>query len=321
MNQKAAQLDRVNFSITKHCNLHCRMCDYKKMHSRTKDFPLDRVKAIIQEATGLGMKVLELTGGEPMARRDVYEIISYAHSLGLMIAMATNGTLINQAVAKKLVEAGLTSVSLSLEGSEQLNDHIRGRGNYQKALNAVRGFLSCRPEFPELEVKVGITLSKYNYQSIISLSKYLIEEVGVTGVSINPFNSVMLAPDKRLAGEKEFNISAELMPDFSRELERLIEYCKSMPDKMPSPIYLSRIPDYFMGKKLIPSGGCKVPQSFCGISVTGWVFSCWHSAPIGNLFQQSLTDILNSEAQRKFCDLALQSKCPGCLSSCYPELY
>lgn len=315
-------IQRLNLSITKFCNLHCRMCDWKKFFPRDQPEPsFDQWKSVIQEFATLGGKELEISGGEPMMRKDIYQIISHARSCGLNVLMISNAVLIGPPEVEKLLAAGLKSISISLEGPEKLNDKLRGRGNFQKTLNAIRSFLSHQAQYPDFKVYVGITLSKYNYTEILPFSKYLVEEIGVHSIAINPFTKEMLDGWNRKTRPVEFDISPKLIPDLTRELERLIEYAESLPGKLPSPNYLKQIPDYFRGKKFIPSAGCRIPETFCGIHPAGLVFSCWKNPPIGNINEMSLTEILSSPEYREFHKRALAGQCNGCVTSCYQEIY
>jgi MoaA/NifB/PqqE/SkfB family radical SAM enzyme len=313
------QIDRVNFMITKVCNLHCRMCDVPQFNFGEKDLSLDKIKEIIREAAELGAETLELSGGEPMTRKDIYEIISYATSLKLKTFMATNGTLINPSKVERLLNAGLTMVTFSLEGPEGMNDHIRGKGNFSKTHDAIRSFLEYKTKIPELQVMVGITLSRYNYKIIHSFSQYLLEELGVYCISINPFVSSMMTPEGFKTRGYEFSIPEEMIPDLTIEMEQLAQYSESVPGKLPLPRYLRKIPVYFAGEKIIPPGGCSIPLTFCGISSPGYVFPCWHSLAIGDLRQASLRKILTSKSREKTVEQAMSGKCSGCLSSCYFE--
>ncbi len=319
--KKNVYLKRVNFVITKVCNLHCRMCDIPELNFWGNDLPLSKIKGIAREAAELGAEMFELSGGEPMTRKDVYEIICYAASLGLEVFMVTNGVLIGPSEAEKLIEAGLTKISFSLEGPENLNDQIRGEGNFRKTLNAIQSFSGYSSKIPELQVMVGITLSRRNYKLICSFSKYLLEDVGVYSISINPFNGAMMARESLKARGDEFNIPAELIPDLTCEIEQLAQYSDSVPGKLPPSRYLRRIPGYFAGEKQIPPGGCRIPQTFCGISTQGYVFPCWHSPSIGDLRRATLYEILTSDEHEKSAKQALSGRCSGCLSSCYIELF
>lgn len=319
--EQIPQLKRLNLSVTKFCNLHCRMCDYPKFSQFEKQLSCEQIKLVIRESAALGAKILELSGGEPMVRKEIYEIIAYARSFGLEVLIVTNGVLMRQSEVRKLIEAGLTSVSFSMEGPEPIHDYIRGQGNYQKTLSAIRCFLSYQPEVANLNIIVGITLSRYNYQAILSFSKFLSEETGVHQVTLNPFSGEMLVRKNRKSREDEFNIPPELISDLTRQIDQLIAYAKSVPDKMPAPGYLAKIPDYFEGKRLIPNGGCQIPLTFCGISANGWVSACLKNPPLGNLKEKSLTEILQSEKFQRFSQLALAGKCNGCLTACYAEIY
>jgi MoaA/NifB/PqqE/SkfB family radical SAM enzyme len=315
-------IQRLNLVTTKYCNLNCRMCDWKKSFPLFMPEPsFDQWKSVIQEFAMLGGKELEISGGEPMMRKDIYQIISHAKSCGLTVLMVSNGVLIGPVEVEKLLVAGLGAISISLEGPEELNDKLRGPGNFQKALNTIRNFLSHQTGYPDLRVYVGITLSKYNYAEILSFSKYLLEEIGVHSIAINPFTIGMLRGRNRRTRPVEFDIPPELIPDLTLELERLIEYAKSVPGELPSPNFLNQIPNYFRGKRFIPPGGCHIPETFGGIHPTGFFFSCWRYPPIGNVFKMSLTEILSSRKYQEFRKRALAGKCDGCVTSCYTEIY
>jgi MoaA/NifB/PqqE/SkfB family radical SAM enzyme len=292
------------------------MCDYPEFYPKDRDMPLDQIKQIIDQIKILGAEALDLSGGEPMARPDIYEIISYAKALGLRVMMGTNGVLIGSVEAAKLKNADITFISISLEGPEPVHDPIRGPGNFQKALNAIKNLKQ-----QGLKVGAGITLSKVNYKLIVPFSKYLLEEVGVDSIYINPFSSDMLLEENRNLRAHEFQITPDLIPDLAAQVNKLSEYSQCIPYKLPSLNFLKRIPDYFSGEKLIPPGGCRIPATFCGIQFDGWVKVCWKYPPVGNLREMSLIEILHSPRYREFCESALAGKCDGCLASCFAENY
>ncbi|HEX3046216.1 MAG TPA: radical SAM protein, partial [Bacillota bacterium] len=287
--------------------------------SEDQQLSLDRIKQITAEAAILGAEILELAGGEPMTRGGIYEIISHARSVGLDVLMVTNGVLIGALETKQLIEAGITAVSISLEGPEPVNDHIRGRGNYQKALGAICNFLRSKTKQPNLKVTVGITLSRYNYRLIVPFAKYLLEEIGVDEITVNPFTPDMLMGENRKPRLQEFNITADSIPDLIAEMNQLREYALTVPDKLPSPGFLSEIPEYFLGKKLVPTGGCQIPSLYCGITANGLIHPCWKYPPIGDLNRSSLREIWGSKNHQEFINRAVARQCKGCLLSCYPE--
>lgn len=320
VSQKDYKFKKVNMLITKLCNLHCRMCDYRINNFNYKPMSLNKILSVIEEIKDLDAKVLELSGGEPMIRKDIFEIINFASSLGLDVYLMTNGVLIGETEAQKLIESGLKGVSISLEGPEELNDKIRGRGNYQKALKAIKFFETYKNQMDAFTT-VGVTLSKYNYKYILPFSKFLLEDIRINSVTLNPYNSLMLTEKNQKIRHNEFVIDDELITDFKKELDKIINYSEIMGYKMPSLNFLQKIPDYFQGKCLVPKGGCHIPLVSCGITADGSIFPCWRTSRKGDLNELSLKQILKSQLYRNFVDDALSGKCVGCLTSCYSEIY
>jgi radical SAM protein with 4Fe4S-binding SPASM domain len=137
------QLKNLFLELTTQCNLHCihcgSSCDSTLPQSSLtlqnyKDF-LNQV----QKDFNVDDMMLSLTGGEPMLNKDFYEIATYVNNLGFKWGMTTNGTLIdNKATALKLVQAGLKSVSISIDGLREVHDEFRQqKGAFEKAINAV----------------------------------------------------------------------------------------------------------------------------------------------------------------------------------------
>ncbi len=129
---------------------------------------IDEVRAIF----GAGSQLV-LSGGEPLLRPDVYELVEYASSLGLRVALASNGTLIDLEVARKLKQAGLDELAISIDGATKTShDHIRGvQGAFdaaiQGALNAKKTGLSLQLHFTLMESNVN------ELPSLIELAEHL----------------------------------------------------------------------------------------------------------------------------------------------------
>ena len=72
-------LKRLNLLITKRCNLHCRMCDYRLRSYFVKEIKYEKIEELLCEAKSIGVNQLEISGGEPMMHKDIYKIIKYAN--------------------------------------------------------------------------------------------------------------------------------------------------------------------------------------------------------------------------------------------------
>ena len=149
----------VIWNLIRRCNLACLHC---YSISADIDFPgelsTEDVFRVMDDLKGFRVPALILSGGEPLLRRDIFEIAARAKALGFYIALSTNGTLIDAALAKRIAEAGFGYVGISLDGLEQTHDRFRRKqGAFGKSLAALRALR-------DLEVKVGVrfTLTEDN---------------------------------------------------------------------------------------------------------------------------------------------------------------
>lgn len=102
---------------------------------------------IIDQIYDFGATFLGIGGGEPLLRKDLPELIGYAKSIGLNVSLITNGDFIDDKLLDTLVKHGVR-ISVSIDGKEEINDAIRGKGAYKKAVSAIEktskaGLLDC----------------------------------------------------------------------------------------------------------------------------------------------------------------------------------
>lgn len=150
----------VVWNVTRSCNLNCLHC-YSNSQAKSYQDQLttEEAKLLIDDLAGFNVPVLLLSGGEPLMRDDIFELISYARSQSLRVTLSTNGTLITPEIATKLKEAGVSYVGISLDGIGENNDKFRGqKGAFEKALAGLR---NCQ----KVNQKVGLrfTINKHNY--------------------------------------------------------------------------------------------------------------------------------------------------------------
>jgi radical SAM protein with 4Fe4S-binding SPASM domain len=129
-------------------------------------------KAFITDIAEFGSPVILFSGGEPLTRPDILELIAYAVSKGLRAVLSTNGTLIDENTAKHLKDVKLSYVGVSLDGMQEVNDEFRGvKGAFQKALTGIR---NCRQE--GLKVGLRFTINRRNAFEIEHIFRLLEEE-------------------------------------------------------------------------------------------------------------------------------------------------
>jgi radical SAM protein with 4Fe4S-binding SPASM domain len=81
---------------------------------------------------------VSITGGEPLVRKDLFEVVAHMTRVGLRSCIVTNGTLLDERAAARLVEAGMRTVTVSVDGLEREHDAVRGKGTFTKALRGLR---------------------------------------------------------------------------------------------------------------------------------------------------------------------------------------
>ncbi len=153
----------VVWNCTRKCNLHCVHC---YSHSQWIDYENELTtaegKKLIDDLAAFGAPVILFSGGEPISRPDLYELIQYANEKGLRAVISTNGTMITPEVAANLKTFNLSYVGISLDGMEPVHDKFRGKtGAFREAVEGVR---NCRAA--GLKVGLRFTINRRNVTEI-----------------------------------------------------------------------------------------------------------------------------------------------------------
>ncbi len=207
----------IAWEITRRCNLKCIHCrsSSELIVSEHPDFPTQEAYRIIDDIASYAKPVIVLSGGEPLLRKDVFDIAKYGAEKGLRMCLATNGMLVNDEICEKIKESGIRIVSLSLDGaSEGIHDDFRKqKGAFSGTINAARLFKKHNVEFI-----VNSSFTKRNQEEIPKVYK-LAKELGATA-----WYMFMIVPTGR--GEEIMN---ELIS--KEDYEKLLEWHYQMEKK------------------------------------------------------------------------------------------
>lgn len=148
----------VVWNSTRACNLACRHCYASASAGRAEDeLTTEEGRTFLESLARLRVPAVLMSGGEPLMREDIFELLEYGASLGLRMVLSTNGTLIDSAVAARLRAAGVSYAGISLDGLEEVNDSFRGvKGAFEKALAAFR---HCRAAGQKAGLRLSLTRS------------------------------------------------------------------------------------------------------------------------------------------------------------------
>ncbi|NOR48768.1 MAG: heme b synthase [Methanosarcinaceae archaeon] len=312
----------IAWELTAGCNLSCVHCRGASTFEIPQgELTTDEAKHFIDEIVEMGNPILIISGGEPLVRKDVFEIAQYGTDKGLRVVMATNGTLVTPEVAKKMKEVGIQRVSISLDGANaRSHDDFRGEpGAFDGALRGIDYIKKAGIGF-----QVNTTITKRNIDEIPKILEFA-TELGAEALHI-----FLLVPTGR---GKE--IEADEIPPV--EYERVLNWFYDQQKTAKIQLKATCAPHYFriMRQRAKKEGieisvkthgyeamtkGCLGGTGFCFISSIGEVFPCGYLPVLaGSIKEQSFKDIWDNA--KVFNDIRDTSKLKGKCGDCgYKEV-
>ena len=278
----------IQWHLTERCNLRCRHC-YQTGQAEGEDLSLTEVKEVISEiseamegwAENYRMDFspsLNLTGGEPLLRDDLFPIIYETRARGFDIFLLTNGTLLDNKKAKALARAGVKGVQVSLDGPVEIHDSIRGGGSFARTMRGVKNLLEAG-----LIVTLNATVSNINASSIPEMVNLALE----TGVQRLGFSR--LVPSGRGAGLMPEMLSAGRVKELYEELLALT--VEGLDIVTGDPV-ASQMSMKTADAGCTASGGCAAGISGFTILADGTMTPCRRlPLPLGNVRTDSIRQI------------------------------
>ncbi len=189
----------VTFRISGQCNLYCQMCIYRHAGflDTTKMLPWAIFKKVIDAVYPYKLFVI-FTGGEPLLHPNIIECLNYIREKGLYCSLTTNGCDLAD-LAEDIVKSGVSFLTVSIDGPEELQDRIRGRpGAYRRAMEGLKAMAKFEKR-PLLVINTSI--QKDNYVHIEEIVEAAIE-AGVDGVNLQ---ALWTRPPDRVALHNQLN--------------------------------------------------------------------------------------------------------------------
>ncbi len=347
MNDTTPALRLLFWETTAACNLaciHCRRLDVSQQLC-SNDLTTEQARNMICGLRELGRPILVFSGGEPLMRPDLFELAEYATSLDLPIALATNGTIMNEQVARKIVDVGFRRVSMSFDGPDAAtHDGFRKiDGAFDSSVSAFRLLRSVG-----MSVQINTTIARHNYDKMDQIYQLALD-LGAdalhifmlvpVGCGMELTDEIMLQPeeyeramhwiyDRSLEGK--LHLKATCAPHYFRVMrQRAKEDGKPMPafahpHKGMGPAngghphsmrHPGRPGGHPGGDMSAMTKGCLAGQAVCFVSHEGEVFPCGY-LPVtsGNVKQTPLPEIWRES--KVFADIRDDSKLEGKCGLC-----
>ena len=146
----------LTWELTYACNLACNHCLSSSGRRDPRELSTDECKAVIDELERLQVFYVNLGGGEPMLRRDFFELLDYANAHHVGVKFSTNGTYIDAEAARRLASMDYLDVQISIDGADaDVNDALRGEGSFAAARAAMDHLAAA--EFGPFKISVVVT--------------------------------------------------------------------------------------------------------------------------------------------------------------------
>ncbi len=294
----------MSWNVTRECNMKCSHCYINATDKKlTDELSTQEGKNLMDQICQVSKPLLILSGGEPLLRPDIYELIQYGASKSLKMGLGSNGSFIDDIVAAKLKAAGIATVSISLDSHiPAQHDEFRGVvGAWEKAVNACK---SLRKN--NVLVQVNTTLTQQNYNQIDDIMS-LAEEIGVEN-----FHMFFLVPTGR--GTKLEDISPQKYEDMiTKTFAKVAKHKLNVrPSCAPQFMRIAKGMGLDMRQWI---RGCLAGLYYCRIYPNGDVTPCpYLPIKLGNVREKSFKEIwFDSPIFKALRDPnSLKGKCREC---------
>ncbi len=294
----------VSWNLTRKCTMKCPHCYINATTTELKnELTTEEAYGIIDQIAEVSSPLLILSGGEPLLRKDVYDIIKYGARKGFRMGLGTSGTLVDEEVARRLKEAGLATASVSIDSSNpSQHDEFKGvPGSWNKAIEAIKALRKH-----EIQVQVNTTLTQENYNQIDEIMT-IVENLGVEN-----FHLFFLVPTGR--GAKITDISPKMYEDMIRTIFSKTHKHKLNVRPSCAPQFMRIAKD--MGVDMRQwIRGCLAGLYYCRVYPTGDITPCpYLPVRLGNIRKTPFKDIWFKSPVFKSLrnPAALKGKCHTC---------
>ncbi len=253
----------VSWNSTNQCNMFCDHCYRDSGEKAKQELTTQEAKKMITEMKQAGFQIMIFSGGEPLMRKDIYELGSFASSIGLRPVLGTNGSLITKDVAISLRQSGFLAAGVSLDSLNpaKYDDFRKKKGAYESVM---QGFENLR--YAQLPFQIHTTIMKWNVQELDDMTNFAIQS------GAKAHHIFFLVPTGRGLG-----IEDQILDIHSYEnlLTHIVQKQKDCPIELKptcAPQFMRIIEQNQLKTRF--SRGCLAGISYCIVSPIGDVQPC-----------------------------------------------
>lgn len=261
---------QADIFLTYHCNSRCSWCNCWQ-RPKQKELTFSEIEDILHQLKNFGIKLLYLSGGEPLLRPDLLAIIESAHRLGFDLLLVTNGILLNQQIASQLVKIPGLRINVSLDSLDpKLYQKIRGVNTLNRVLTNLHEFRKAHPDYP---LRITTTISAANLHQAEKVYRFC--QKNRFYFSPNPYFELGRFREK------------SSLHNYDQIISQVIEYYQTVTKRVKGEPYLSGFPLVYQKLIVWLSGKMQEPcgagQELITVDHQGLVYACQDLKPFANL--------------------------------------
>ncbi len=275
--------------ITHKCNMRCRMCNYWKFSDKEEMLSLNDWKQFIVQLKDFveeGMEI-NISGGEPFIKEWILDLVEFISGQNLVVSLTTNASFINNEVAKRITESGLSVLPLSLDSlKEETHDFLRGKkGVYSRVMEVLDYLSGNRGTLKSLNIQTVI--SAVNLDDVVEIAKWAEKH------KIQVYFLALMRPVGLPLEEKDWYLKENysfLWPKDVRKVEKVIDELINLKQEGHridnSEAQLRAFKNYFTRPDLfVKEKPCGLDDGTININPFGDIHLCWEiePSPIGHI--------------------------------------
>lgn len=298
-----------NIMLTNRCNMRCVMCRQWREEPKL-ELSTDKWKKIIDDLKKNGIRNIHFTGGEPLLRADLTELVSFARGNGFTIGMTTNGMLLTTDVLGKLIDAGLRSVALSMDALSGEYEKIRGAQDSYKKLEGAAVTVAEAMRHRGIDAYINFTLMKSNIDEFGNVKKFA-DRLGI------PIGICLLDKESSIFDLDENETKFWIGDSEKEKLKKLLDFLKIELIRNSSTLHINYtgidyIESYFKDPRqaCIP---CVISQDRIFIDPYGNLFGgCLAMGTFGNINETPFDTLRKGQKYIAAKKSMFYKRCPGC---------
>jgi MoaA/NifB/PqqE/SkfB family radical SAM enzyme len=305
--------------LTERCNSRCKYC----LCWKVKDIPeptTKEVENILDSLARLGTRIITLAGGEPFLRKDLTHLVHYAAQYGIKVNVTTNGIIATPNRVNKLFEAGLDSLTWSIDTLDpEIYEFVRGV-SMTPVMRNLKQAIRNKDSFPEkATLNISCVISRHTIDSVKDVVRFSTDnDMSVNIQVVHPaWYSEWFDKDHQYSQQVQFTEEDE--PKLEALVDDLIRMRQEGYNIVTDTNYLRGIPAFGVRHAMPENFHCLSGYDSISINVGLDVYSCIDAGIMGNLRENNLEDLWFSKEWQKHRNKMWGLQCNKCWIICHTE--